>query len=93
MSENDFVRLERVQVVQKAGWQECNVTRVSCATCRWAQAPAPVGYTMLACRRVDQLDSPFLASGDHGYGATLLVAPDFGCVQWEAKDQPAPETT
>jgi hypothetical protein len=62
----------------------------SCATCRWAEAI--VGDARLDCRReledgslmgvgIISLDRIAMENG----AASLLVAPAFGCVQWEAK--------
>jgi hypothetical protein len=52
---------------------------VSCATCRWAE-----DYKgNLRCDLVrDVRSKAFIATNDD---AELMVAPDFGCTQWEGK--------
>ena len=53
----------------------------SCATCRWAQVE--VGRIM-TCGRADE-DGNLMQPDAPGGCAALVVAPDFGCVQWEGK--------
>lgn len=78
-----------------------------CATCRWAEAsgPFPDSAYPLMCKRVSIVESwvegdayqppdGALAATDENDGgyARLLVSPDFGCVQYEAKETLATPT-
>lgn len=64
----------------------------TCATCRWAAEPFEKSPNHLICLLADEegskmgcgivtLDDLSLAKG----AADLIVAPDFGCVQWEGE--------
>ena len=62
-----------------------------CASCRWWDEPEP-GERLSFCGRIadypnrdDDLDLAVIAAGD-SCAAVLLTAPDFGCVQWAARE-------
>ena len=77
-----------------------------CGNCRWAVAnPGDDGQEKetlelypLKCARADEASderedaAPMGAWSEGGFRGDLLVSPDFGCVQWAAKDIPSPET-
>ncbi len=68
-----------------------------CATCRWV-TEGYFGCSELACARAET-DAAWTAPAEAGRalahgeaGGWLEVAPDFGCVTWEAKVTPPGET-
>jgi hypothetical protein len=85
------------KIVVPDGWElaedensrACFVSRPSCATCLHAH---PTDSAWLVCERDLEGDSRAacgIVSGSHVAldrgAASLLVAPTFGCVQWEGK--------
>lgn len=66
----------------------------TCATCRWAQPQNPFDdlaanrhITLRCAKLTSDSDSRAHANinAEYGHAPAFLVAPDFGCVQWEGK--------
>jgi hypothetical protein len=56
-----------------------------CDTCRWWDAGNSREGTCLRTDHAGALAMPFPTNADSAADAGLQTAPDFGCVQWEAK--------